>query len=487
MTNASSLKSIRQIHDDLDAKKTSVVELTKRYLAASKESDHNAFLHLCEKRALAQAESCDAILKSNGKVPRAEKPLFGIPMGIKDIMHVEGAPTTCASKMLEGYYPPFSSTVVSRLEKSGAITLGKTNMDEFAMGGSNENSAFGHVKHPTHKDRVPGGSSGGSAAAVRAGLCTAALGTDTGGSIRLPASYTGIVGLKPTYGRVSRYGVVAFSSSLDQVGPMTLNVEDSARVLQAMGGHDARDSTSSEKPLEDFVDAAQKDPDFSKLRIGVPKEYFASGGVTSAVKSSVEGAIEFYRKKGARIVDVSLPHSPYSVAVYYVIAVSEASSNLSRFDGVHYGVRAKAAAEAESADAFYSKARALFGPEVKRRIILGTFALSSGYYDAYFQKACRVRSLIHRDFQTAFSQCDVILGPVSTGTAFKIGDHDRDPLAMYLNDLYTIPANLAGLPAMSIPCSEDESKLPIGLHLIGPRFSETTLFSVAGAFERGRA
>lgn len=487
MANASELKTIKAIHDALDARKISVVELTKSYLASAKASDHNAYLHLCEKRALAQAESCDSILKASGKVPRSEKPLFGVPTGIKDILHVEGAPTTCASKMLEGYHPPFSATVVNRLEKAGAITLGKLNMDEFAMGGSNENSAFGPVKHPTHKDRVPGGSSGGSATAVRAGLCTAALGTDTGGSIRLPASYCGIVGLKPTYGRVSRYGVVAFSSSLDQVGPMSVNVEDSARVLQAMGGHDPRDSTSSARPLEDFVGAANRDPDFSKLRIGVPKEYFASGGVSSAVKASVEGAIEFYRKKGARIVDVSLPHSPYSVAVYYVIAVSEASSNLSRFDGVHYGVRSKAASEAESAEAFYAKARALFGPEVKRRIILGTFALSSGYYDAYFQKACRVRALIQRDFARAFQQCDVIAGPVSTGTAFKRGDHDRDPLAMYLNDLYTIPANLAGLPAMSIPCSEDESKLPIGLHLIGPRFSETTLFSVAGAFERGRA
>lgn len=487
MANASELKTIKRIHDALDSKETSVLELTKSYLAAAKASDHNAYLHLCEKRALEQAVSCDAILKSNGKVPRTEKPLFGVPMGIKDILHVEGAPTTCASKMLEGYQPPFSATVVNRLEKSGAVTLGKLNMDEFAMGGSNENSAFGPVKHPTHKDRVPGGSSGGSATAVRAGLCAAALGTDTGGSIRLPASYCGIVGLKPTYGRVSRYGVVAFSSSLDQVGPMSVNVEDSARVLQAMGGHDPRDSTSSARPLEDFVGAANRDPDFSKLRVGVPKEYFASGGVSSTVKASVEGAIEFYRKKGARLVEVSLPHSPYSVAVYYVIAVSEASSNLSRFDGVHYGVRSKAASEAESAEAFYAKARALFGPEVKRRIILGTFALSSGYYDAYFQKACRVRALIQRDFAQAFQQCDVIAGPVSTGTAFKMGDHERDPLAMYLNDLYTIPANLAGLPAMSIPCSEDESGLPIGLHLIGPRFSETTLFSVAGAFERGRA
>ncbi len=477
--------TIRETHAAFAARKLSSVELTTAYLAAARADERNAFLLVMEERALAQAREADALLAQSGGVVPTDKPLLGIPLGIKDILTIEGVRTTCGSKVLENYIPPYTATAVSRLERAGAVSVGKLNMDEFAMGGSNENSAFGAVKHPTHPDRVPGGSSGGSATAVRAGLCLAALGTDTGGSIRLPASFSGIVGLKPTYGRVSRYGLVAFGSSLDQIGPMTSSVDCAARILSAMSGQDAMDSTSAPRPPENFEQTLGKQS-LQGLRIGVPKEYFVEG-VAPEVEKAVRAALAWYESKGAMLVPISLPHSQYSVAVYYLLAVSEASTNLSRFDGVRFGVRPPAAREAGDLVRFYQSVRALFGPEVKRRIILGTFALSAGYQDAYFKRACQVRRLIRQDFTEAFKQVDLIAGPVSPTTAFKLGEKSANPLQMYLNDIFTIPVNLAGLPALSLPCGEDQLGLPIGLHLIAPAFEEARLLGAAHAFETGRA
>jgi aspartyl-tRNA(Asn)/glutamyl-tRNA(Gln) amidotransferase subunit A len=478
--------SISEIHDAFDKKTLSPVELTREAFISSKASSHNAFLTLCEERAVAQAKVADQILAKEGKVPRDRFPLLGIPMGIKDNLVMEGVRTTCASKILENYVPPYTATAVARLEKAGAVSIGKLNMDEFAMGGSNENSAFGPVKHPTHPDRVPGGSSGGSATVVRAGFCFASLGSDTGGSIRLPASYTGIVGMKPTYGRISRYGLVAFASSLDQIGPMTRSVEDAALLMDVMGGHDPMDSTSAPQAKDStYFSAAKKTPDWKNLRIGVPKEFFI-GGLAPGVEKSIQSSLKYFESQGAKLVDISLPHTQYAVAVYYVVAVSEASSNLARFDGVRYGVRPREASEAADLNQFYQKVRNNFGPEVKRRIILGTFALSSGYSDAYYKRACQVRHLIKKDYDEAFKKVDIIAGPVSPTTAYKLGEKQKDPLQMYLNDIFTIPANLAGLPALSVPCGEDGDKLPIGLHLIGPQFGENVLFSVSHAFEQAR-
>jgi aspartyl-tRNA(Asn)/glutamyl-tRNA(Gln) amidotransferase subunit A len=483
-------KSISAIHDLFDAKKISPSEFLRNQLQTAKSNSSNAFIGLSEERATAQAKKADADLARLGKVPRSEQPLFGVPMAVKDNLALEGVRTTAGSKVLDNYTPPYTATAVARLEAAGAITVGKTNLDEFAMGGSNENSAYGPVKHPNFPDRVAGGSSGGSAAAVTAGLCQFALGSDTGGSIRLPASFCGIVGLKPTYGRVSRYGLIAFASSLDQIGPMTRSVEDAATVLDVMSGYDPMDSTSAFKGNEvggrKFLEAARTAPDFAKLRIGVPKEYL-SGGVQAEVQKSIQEALNWFEKKGAKLVPVSLPNTPYSIAVYYIVAVSEASSNLARFDGVRYGVRPPKAQDLEAikdlAD-FYKEVRAGFGAEVKRRIILGTFALSAGYSDAYFKRACQVRRLIKKDFDSAFENVDVIMGPVTPTTAFKLGEQVSDPLTMYLNDLFAIPANLVGLPAISVPCGNDSSKLPIGLHMMSKAFSEEMLLSVANAFER---
>jgi aspartyl-tRNA(Asn)/glutamyl-tRNA(Gln) amidotransferase subunit A len=479
-----SFKTIRHIHDAFDKKALSSVELTQAYLEAARKSQHNAYLTLCEERALNQARAADSILAKEGKVPRDRYPLLGIPLGIKDVLTMDGVKTTCGSKMLENYVSPYTATAVSRLEDAGAVSVGKLNMDEFAMGGSNENSAFGPVKHPTHPDRVPGGSSGGSATAVGAGLCVASLGTDTGGSIRLPASYCGIVGLKPTYGRISRYGLVAFASSLDQIGPMTNSVEDAALLLDVMSGHDPLDSTSLPRPKTQSFQATQTQPDWGRLRLGVPKEYFV-GGLEPAVEKSIQNSLKWFESKGAKLVPVSLPHTPYSVAVYYILAVSEASSNLARFDGVRFGVRPPKAAEAKDLTDFYQSVRANFGPEVKRRIILGTFALSSGYSEAYFKRACQVRRLIQQDFDHAFKEVDFIVGPVAPTTAFKLGEKNSDPLQMYLNDIFTIPVNLAGLPAMSLPCGKDQQGLPIGLHLIAPQYGDEKMISVAQAFSTG--
>jgi aspartyl-tRNA(Asn)/glutamyl-tRNA(Gln) amidotransferase subunit A len=358
-------------------------------------------------------------------------------------------------------------------------------MDEFAMGSSNENSAYGPVLHPTHPDRVPGGSSGGSGTAVAADLCVAALGTDTGGSIRLPASFCGIVGFKPTYGRISRYGQIAFASSLDQIGPMTRSVQDAAVLAQTMAGLDAMDSTTADHPVGDWVGAvhrAKQDKTASGLRVGVPAEYFIDG-IDPEVRTAIEGMIEKLKAQGASIVPITLPHTRYAVSTYYLVAVSEASSNLSRFDGVRFGVRPKEAMQAGSLEAFYQKVRANFGSEVKRRILLGTFALSSGYYDAYYQKAAKVRRLMREDFENAFQKVDVIVSPVSPTTAFKLGEKSKDPLKMYLTDIFTIPASMAGLPAMSVPVATDHQGLSIGMHLIAPRFKEETLIKAGRLVE----
>jgi len=480
-------RTIRETHDAFDARKISPSELTKEYLDAIEKSDLNTFITVCKDRVMAQAQHADSIFLKHGKVPREQSPLFGIPLGIKDVLTLEGVRTTCASKILENYIPPYTATAVERLEKAGALSLGKLNMDEFAMGSSNENSAYGAVKHPTHYDRVPGGSSGASAAAVKAGLCVASLGTDTGGSVRLPASYCGLVGVKPTYGRISRYGLIAFASSLDQVGTLSNTVEDSALLLQTMSGHDPRDSTTA--PAEKLNWAEQlrslSKKDLNGLRIGVPKEYFGDG-LQTEVASAVESTLKWCESKGAKRVEISLPHTRYSIATYYVVAVSEASSNLARFDGVRYGVRSKEAEEASDLATFYKKTRSLFGAEVKRRILLGTFALSSGYYEAYYLRACQVRRLIRKDFEDAFKKVDIIAAPVAPTTAFKRGEKVSDPLQMYLMDICTIPASLAGLPALSLPCGKDKEDLSIGLHLIGPHFGEGRLLETAHFIEKGR-
>lgn len=475
--------TIREIHDAFDRKEISAVELTRDYLKRARSSPHNAYLTICEERALEQARVAQVCIDQEGKVPRATHPLLGIPLGIKDLLVMDGVRTTCGSKMLENYIPPYTATCVEKLEAAGAVTLGKLNLDEFGMGGSNENSAFGPTLHPTHPDRVPGGSSGASATAVRADLCFASLGTDTGGSVRLPASYCGVVGLKPTYGRISRYGLVAFASSLDQVGPMARTVEDAAVLLDAMAGHDPLDSTSAPILKPSFVRAALQEVDWNGLRIGVPGEYFV-GGLSPEVEIAIQASLKWMESKGAKLVPVSLPHSSHAIAVYYLIAVSEASSNLARFDGVRFGVRPPEALEARTLAEFYQKVRSGFGAEVKRRIILGTFALSSGYYEAYYRKACQVRRLIQNDFAQAFESCDLIASPVSPTTAFKLGEKNADPLQMYLNDLFTVPANLAGLPAISLPCGQDSLGLPIGLQLMGPQFGEEKLLSVANGFEK---
>ena len=485
--NIQFLKSISEIHDAFDSGFTDPFKLTQSYFSQIKKSNHNAFITLCEERALTQAKVLNEELKQLGATPRKVKPLFGIPLGIKDVLTLDGVLTTCASKMLENYIPPYTATAVQKLESAGAISLGKMNMDEFAMGSSNENSAFGPVLHPTHSDRVPGGSSGGSGTAVAAQLCFAALGTDTGGSIRLPASFCGVVGFKPTYGRISRYGQIAFASSLDQIGPMTQTVEDAAMLAQVMSGEDIQDATSSIEKVPDWyqeVLCAKKDfknnpTHFAKgLRVGVPEEYFIDG-IDSEVRSSIDEMIQKLKSNGAQVIPVSLPHTQYAVATYYLVAVSEASSNLSRFDGVRFGVRPPEAMRAGSLIEFYKKVRVNFGAEVKRRIILGTFALSSGYAEAYYHRASQVRRLIRNDFEKAFQKVDVIVSPVSPTTAFKLGEKSKDPLQMYLTDIFTIPASLAGLPAISVPIAKDHQDLSIGMHLIAPRFHESALLKVA--------
>jgi aspartyl-tRNA(Asn)/glutamyl-tRNA(Gln) amidotransferase subunit A len=468
--------TIHQLHDLLREGKTSAQEVTQAFLDRIAATDErvNAFITVCRQEALLQAEAADARLKAGDGAP-----LTGIPLALKDIFVTEGLRTTCASKILDNFVPPYNGTAVAKLKEQGAVILGKLNMDEFAMGSSNENSAFGPVRNPWNNDCVPGGSSGGSAACVAARQAVATLGTDTGGSIRQPASHCGVVGLKPTYGRVSRYGVIAYASSLDQVGPITRDVEDCAMLLGAVAGYDPADSTSVDVPVPDYR-ATLKDG-VKGLKVGLPKEYFIEG-LDPDVKQAVEKAVDTLRELGAEPVEVSLPHTDYAVACYYLIATAEASSNLARYDGVRYGQRVDQ--ERGLIDMYRQTRAAGFGPEVKRRIMLGTYALSSGYYDAYYLKAQKVRTLIRQDFLDAFNQVDVMLTPVAPTPAFKIGEKTADPLQMYLSDIFTIPVNLAGTCGMSLPCGMSQKDLPIGLQLIGRPFGEETLLRTAYAFEQ---
>jgi aspartyl-tRNA(Asn)/glutamyl-tRNA(Gln) amidotransferase subunit A len=438
----------------------------------------HAFLHVARDAALTQARSVDEKRKSG----RPLGSLAGVPIAIKDAICTRGIPTTAGSKILSGWVPPYDAAVVERLKAADAVVIGKTNMDEFAMGSSNENSAYGPAHNPWDTTRTPGGSSGGSAAAVAARLAPCALGSDTGGSIRQPAALTGTVGIKPTYGRVSRYGLIAFASSLDQVGPFATDVRGAARVLSVIAGHDARDATSLDAPVPDLVAAC--DRDVKGLRIGVPDEYFAEG-LDPEVGASVRAAIGELEKRGCAVKPVKLPHTGYAVATYYVLATAEASSNLARFDGVRYGLRVDPHRDLR---AMYGATRdAGFGPEVKRRILLGTFVLSAGYYDAYYLRAQKVRTLVRRDFEAALREVDVLCSPVSPTPAFRLGERVDDPLAMYLSDVYTLPASLAGVPAMSVPCAPTKSGLPVGLQIVARPLDEATMLAVAAACERSYA
>ncbi|MEB6113900.1 Asp-tRNA(Asn)/Glu-tRNA(Gln) amidotransferase subunit GatA [Kurthia gibsonii] len=462
-----------EMQELLKNKEVTIADLTAEAFARidALDGEVGAFLALNKEVATAQAAEMD-------KVPFEERgPLFGLPIGVKDNIVTEGLETTCASKILEGFNPIYDATVVQKLRDAGMITVGKVNMDEFAMGSANENSSIKPVHNPWNFNHVPGGSSGGSAAAVAAGEVPFTLGSDTGGSIRQPAAYCGVVGMKPTYGRVSRYGLVAFASSLDQIGPITRNVRDNALLLEAISGVDANDSTSANVEVPDF--AAQLTGDIKGLKVAVPKEYLGEG-VSAGVKAQVQAAIDKLKELGATVDEVSLPHSKYALAAYYILSSSEASSNLSRFDGIRYGFRA----EADNLEDLYLQTRAQgFGDEVKRRIMLGTYSLSAGTYDAYYKKAQQVRTLIKQDFDEVFKSYDVIVGPTTPTTAFKLGENIEDPMTVYANDILTVPINLAGVPAISIPCGFD-GDLPVGLQIIGNYFEEGTVYRVADAFER---
>ena len=467
--------SLKQLSSQLAAKKISSVELTQLYLDRinALNPDLNAYITLNAEASLAQALAADARL-AQGKA----EVLTGIPFAQKDIFCAKGWRTTCGSKMLETFISPYDAHVISQFNQAGAVNLGKTNMDEFAMGSSNETSYFGSVKNPWNRNAVPGGSSGGTAAAVAARLCAAATGTDTGGSIRQPAALCGVSGLKPTYGVVSRYGMIAFASSLDQAGPMARSAEDLSLMMNVMAGFDERDSTSLQRSKEDYSRSLEQP--LKGLRIGLPKEFFGEG-LSPDVGQAVEVAIAEYKKLGATVVDISLPNSRLSIPVYYVLAPAEASSNLSRFDGVRYGHRA--AAYTDLAD-MYEKSRSEgFGEEVKRRIMIGTYVLSHGYYDAYYLKAQKIRRLIAQDFVEAYKQCDVIMGPTSPTTAFNLGEKGDDPVQMYLSDIYTIAVNLAGLPGMSIPCGFGSNGMPVGLQIIGNYFEEARMLNVAHQYQ----
>jgi aspartyl-tRNA(Asn)/glutamyl-tRNA(Gln) amidotransferase subunit A len=442
----------------------------------------NAFLEIDRVGALTRADALDsevAALKRAGEIPGLPTlPLAGVPIAIKDNICVTGMQASCGSRILGPYHPPYNATVIERLLTAGAIVIGKTNCDEFAMGSSNENSAFGPVKNPWDTSRVPGGSSGGSAAAVAAGIVPVALGSDTGGSVRQPAALCGVIGLKPTYGRVSRYGLVAFGSSLDQVGVFARNVSDAASVLQVIAGRDPHDSTTADVPVSDYP--AEIDQEIKAMRLGVSRALLGDG-LDEEVRNAIEKAIDAYKGLGAEIVDIDLPHAKYAIAVYYIIATAEASSNLARFDGVRYGFRAE---EAPALRDMYRKTRDEgFGPEVKRRIMLGTYVLSAGYYDAYYLKAQKVRTLLRQDFANAFEKCDAVLTPTTPTPAFKFGDKVDDPLAMYLNDIYTVTANLAGVPGISVPCGLSSEGLPIGMQLLGPYWSEANLLRLAHTYQ----
>ncbi len=467
-------KSIRELRSILRKREITSAELTRFYLERIKKYDPDirSYLKVTEELALGMAHDADKRIEEG-----TDGALTGIPFGMKDILCTKGVETTCASRMLKGFVPPYDATVIKKLIDSGYVHLGRLNMDEFAMGSSTENSAFQTTRNPWDLSRIPGGSSGGSTAAVAAGLCVATLGTDTGGSIRQPAALCGTVGLKPTYGRVSRYGLVAFASSLDQIGPITRSVEDCAFLLNVIAGHDPLDSTSIPEAVPDFT--ANLGKEIKGLRIGMPKEYFIEG-LDPEVKAAVEASLKVFEGLGATIVPISLPHTEFAVSVYYIICTAEASSNLARYDGVKYGMRV----EGKDIIDMYKKTRSEgFGKEVKRRIILGTYVLSSGYYDAYYRKAGQVRTLMRQDFDRAFDQCDLIVTPVSPTTAFKIGEKTDDPLTMYLSDIFTIPVNLAGLPGLSIPCGFDGKGLPIGLQIIGKPLGEALMLQAASIFE----
>jgi aspartyl-tRNA(Asn)/glutamyl-tRNA(Gln) amidotransferase subunit A len=460
----------------LHRREISAVELTEACLEriSATEPTLHAFLTVSEEEARRQAAAADERL-------RAGKPLStldGIPLALKDVFITRGVRTTAASRILEGFVPPFDGTAVARLRRAGAVFIGKTNCDEFAMGSSTENSAFGPSRNPWDLERVPGGSSGGSAVAVAASQCLGALGTDTGGSVRLPASFCGVVGLKPTYGRVSRYGIVAYASSLDQVGPFARDVRDAAILLEAIAGHDAMDSTSARIPVPSYQRALGTE--LGAVRLGVPREYFQEG-MQPEVDSCVREAIAALESLGATVETVSLPHTAYAIATYYLIATAEASSNLARYDGIRYGRRA--IGTQSLIDTYRRSREEGFGTEVKRRIMLGTYALSAGYYDAYYGKAQKARTLVRRDFEQAFERCDVLVAPTAPTTAFRLGEKLGDPLTMYLSDVLTISVNLAGLPGISIPCGVDADGLPIGLQLIGRPFGEETLLRAAYAYE----
>jgi len=470
--------TISQIRDSLTRKETSAEELVKAYLAEvdQKDKDVRAYLTLCPERAFEQARKIDRMIAAGESLPR----LAGVPTAVKDVILTRGVPTTCGSKILENYIPPYDATATERLEAAGACILGKTNCDEFAMGSSTENSGYFTTRNPHDLTRVPGGSSGGSAAAVAGNLAAVALGSDTGGSIRQPASFCGVVGMMGTYGRVSRFGLVAFASSLDHIGPFGRSVRDVATVLEVIAGRDPKDSTSADVPVPAYE--AALDRGIQGVKIGVPTEYFA--GLSSEVGDNIQKGIDLLAKLGCKVETVSLPHTEYAIACYYIIATAEASSNLARYDGVRYGFRAP---EYEDLRSMYRKTRdGGFGAEVKRRIMLGTHALSSGYYDAYYLKAQKVRTLLTRDFVEAFDEVDVIVTPTSPSPAFKLGELVDDPLQMYLADIYTVTADLAGIPGISVPCgkTKDESHLPIGMQLLGKHFDEERLLAVAHAFEQ---
>lgn len=469
--------TIKEASELIEKKEVSPVELTKSFLDRidSKDKELNSFITVLDDKALESASNAESeIIKGNYKGP-----LHGVPLGLKDIFVMKDVRATCGSKILENFVSPYNSTVTEKLLDSGAIILGKNNMDEFAMGSSNETSYFGAVKNPWDIERVPGGSSGGSASATAANLCIASLGTDTGGSIRQPGALCGVVGMKPTYGRVSRYGMIAFASSLDQAGPLTKTVEDTAIILNVISGNDPLDSTSVDLPVPDYTKALTGE--IKGLRIGIPKEYFIKG-MDKEVEQSANKAISELESLGAEIIEISLPHTSYAVSTYYIIAPCEASSNLARYDGVRYTYRSP---DANTLKELFVKSRSEgFGDEVKRRIMIGTYALSSGYYDAYYLKAQKVRTLIRKDFDDAFAKVDVIAAATSPETAFKIGEKTGDPIKMYLSDVLTIPCNIAGIPGISVPCGFSSAGLPVGLQILGKHFDEETILKVAHAYEQ---
>jgi aspartyl-tRNA(Asn)/glutamyl-tRNA(Gln) amidotransferase subunit A len=461
----------------IQERKITATALAEAFLKKIEDEDPKigAYLSTCRERALAKASSIDAQAGRGDPLP----PLAGVPVGVKDVLLTKGLRTTAGSKILENFIAPYDCTAVARLEQAGAVIVGKMNCDEFAMGSSNENSAYKPVHNPRDLTRVPGGSSGGSAAAVAAGTAVATLGSDTGGSIRQPASFCGVVGLKPTYGRVSRYGLIAYASSLDNIGPLTKSVKDAATVLRSIAGRDPMDSTSAEAPVPDYV--KELDKPVAGLKVGVPKEYFGEG-LDAEVRSAIEAAIQKLAALGCQVVPVSLPHTSYAVPCYYIIATAEASSNLARFDGVKYGHRAK---DVHSLSEMYRRSRDEgFGAEVKRRIMLGTYALSAGYYDAYYLKAQKVRTLLARDFDEAFTKVDAIVTPATPTAAFRLGEKADDPVSMYLADIYTVTANLVGIPGISVPCGNAGGGLPIGLQIQGRHFDESTILRLAHAYEQ---